>query len=68
MSDPAPDAPPDVEIESIRYLSKPDGKSGTVSIVVAGVHHLFPCKRAKALYFAEGVLEAIRKQDDSNSG
>jgi len=58
-----PDAPPNVEVESFRYLSK-DGKTGTVSIVVGGVHHLFPCKLVKALYFAGGVMDVAVKKEE----
>lgn len=51
------------QVESLRYLSK-DGKSGTLSVVVGGVHHLFPCKIARALTLVESVMEALRKRED----
>jgi hypothetical protein len=54
---------PNVEIESFRYMQKDGAKSGTVSIVVGGVHHLFPCKPKRAAGFAASVLEAIAKGD-----
>lgn len=55
---------PDVEIDSIRYLHRPGAKCGTVSIVVGGVHHLFPCKLGKAASFVEGVMEAVKTRAD----
>ncbi len=62
MSLPEQDAaPPNVEIDSIRYLHRPGARNGTVSIVVGGVHHLFPCKPAKAVYFVEDFFGSIRK-------
>lgn len=53
---------PNVEVESLRYLSK-DGKTGTLSIVVGGVHHLFPCKLVRALHLAASIAEAAAKRE-----
>lgn len=53
---------PNVEVESLRYLSK-DGKTGTLSVVVGGVHHLFPCRMSKAFTFIASVGEAAAKRD-----
>ncbi len=53
--------PPDVEIESFRYMQKEGAKCGTVSIVVGGVHHLFACKPKRAATFAASLLEAISR-------
>ena len=50
---------PNVEVESLRYLCKDGAKTGTVSVVVGGVHHLFPCKPDKAAIFASDLLKKI---------
>ena len=53
---------PDVEVASFRFLSSQDGKSGKLSVVVGGVHHLFPCTLIRALHGAESIMESARKR------
>lgn len=56
--------PRDVQVESIRYFRKAGSKSGVVSIVVDGVHHMWTCEFTTALYFVEDLVGAIREHDD----
>ena len=54
-------APSIPEVESLRYMSK-DGKAGTLSLVVGGVHYLYPCSIERAFHFIASAAEAAAKR------
>ncbi len=56
---------PDVEISSVRFMQKRGAKVGTLSVVVGGVHYLWPCKRARALFVVEDIMTALRRDDEA---
>lgn len=63
-----PDAdtqPPNVEVESVRFMQKPGAKHGTLSVVVGGVNYIWKCSRVRMLVAGETLFEAIRKSEDA---
>ncbi len=56
---------PDVEISSVRFMQKQGAKIGTLSVVVGGVHYLWPCKRTRALFVVEDIMTALRRDDEA---
>ncbi len=63
MQETATDTKPDVEVESVRFLQKPGSTIGTLSVVVGGVHYLWPCRRVKMLTAGESMFEVMRRQE-----
>ncbi len=64
----AAETAPDVEISSVRFMQKQGAKLGTLSVVVGGVHYLWPCKRSRALYVVEDIMTALRRDDEARTG
>lgn len=62
MREDADTTAPNCEVESLRFLSK-DGKTGTLSLVVGGVHYLYPCSIVRAFHFVASVGEAAAKRE-----
>ena len=56
---------PDVETSSVRFMQKQGAKIGTLSVVVGGVHYLWPCKRTRALFVVEDIMTALRRDDEA---
>jgi len=56
---------PDVEISSVRFMQKQGAKIGALSVVVGGVHYLWPCKRHRALYVVQDIMTALRRDDEA---
>ena len=55
MPDEAPEA------DSVRFLCKAGSDMGSLSYVVNGVLTLIPCRLSKALWFAQDVIEAVKR-------
>ncbi len=64
MSEAAEDAKGRVpQVDSIRYLFREGARIGTVSVVVGGVHYLWPCTPKCGAGFVEGLMEAVGKME-----
>lgn len=57
--------PPNVEIDSLRFLQRTGEQIGKLSIVVGGVHYVWNCPRAKMFAFIASGIEALGKQEQS---
>jgi hypothetical protein len=40
---------------------------GQPNDVVGGVHYLWPCKRARAIYVVEDIMTALRRDDEARA-
>ena len=57
------DEAPDVEVESVRFLQRAGAKTGKLSVVVGGVHHVWNCSRERMFVLIESGLESLRRQE-----